>query len=200
MSALAQTSLRSTLWGVLRLACSGWPPSTRMVWQDDQLTGLKQGQLELQEAFVAHFWPQIAEDARRYGRLGGQVDDLQGEGALALWESVFAYQPWRHRTTFTDYAKNTVHQRIRREYLKQRNRDERLNESSLKHASGRDENFTEAECFLDFAHALQSLSPEERLALTWCPLPTMSRKEYERSRKRLQRARQRLKRQLQQMA
>ncbi len=189
----------STLWSVLQSAWSGSLPPIRTVWHDDQLPDLRRGRIEVQEAFVAHFWPQIVKESRRYGRVGGDLDDLQGEGALALWESVFGYCPTRHRTTFSDYVQNAVHGRVRRAYLRQLlHRDEGLDGRTLERAGAQDGDFAAAERALDIAQAVRTLSPKDRAALTWRPLPTMSRADYERNRKRRQRARRRLQMLLQQ--
>ncbi|NMP23700.1 sigma-70 family RNA polymerase sigma factor [Sulfobacillus harzensis] len=166
----------SSLWRVLQSAWSGSLPPIAMAWHDGQLPELRRGWMEVQEAFVVHFWLHIIAESTRYGSAGGDVDDLQGEGALALWEAVCAFRPAHHQTTFSEYVENTIHQRIRRAYLKQRRRDERLNERTL-----------------DIAQAVQSLRPDDRKALAWRPSMAATSVDYEKFRKRRQRARRRLK-------
>ncbi len=193
MTAYGLSPYTSLLWSVLQAAFSGALSPESIPWHDGLLPDLRRGRIEVQEAFVAHFWPQIVEESRRYGSAGGDCDDLMGEGALALWESVFGYRPARHRTSFSDYVHNAVHQRIRRAYRKQLHRDQPLDERTLQRIGQPDGDLAVAEWALDIARAFESLSLDEKRALTWRPLPAMPRHDYEKHRKRLMRARQRLK-------
>lgn len=193
MTANPLSSRVSPLWGALQAAWLGALPPVSAAWHDGLLPDLRRGRIEVQEAFVAHFWPQIVEESRRYGRAGGDRDDLMGEGALALWESVFGYRPTRHRTTFSDYVHNAVHQRIRRAYRKQLHQDQPVDERILERTGTPDSDLAAAEWALDIARAVETLSPDERKALKWRPTPAMSPSDYEKHRKRLTRARHRLK-------
>lgn len=198
MTAQPLSSRVSPFWSVLQAAWSGALPPDYVAWHDGLLPDLRRGRIEVQEAFVAHFWPQIAAESRRYGRVGGDRDDLMGEGALALWESVFGYRPARHRTTFSEYVQNAVHQRMRRAYQKQLHRDQPLDERTLERTGTLDGDLAAAEWALDIARAVERLSADERKALVWRPVPAMPSSDYEKNRKRLNRARQRLKAQLHQ--
>ncbi len=197
MTAQPLSSRLSPFWGVVQAAWSGALPP-EVTWHDGLLPDLRRGRSEVQEAFVAHFWPQIAAESRRYGRAGGDRDDLMGEGALALWESVFGYRPVRHRTTFSDYVRNAVHQRMRRAYHKQLHRDQPLDEGTLERTGTLDGGLAAAEWAVDIARAVEHLSADEQQALAWRPAPAMPSSDYEKHRKRLNRARQRLKAQLRQ--
>lgn len=104
----------------IRAAILGAPLAPAIPRQDGLLPNLRRGYVEIQEVYVAAFWPVVCREAQRYARAGGDVDDLTGEGALALWESVFGYAPTRHRTSFTRYVENHIHQRIRRAYRRLR--------------------------------------------------------------------------------
>lgn len=80
------------------------------------LLRLRLGDLQSQEEYLARFWPDLEREVRRYTRRGGPADELLAEGALALWEAAFAYDPRRHRTPVVDFVTNQVHRRVRQAY------------------------------------------------------------------------------------
>lgn len=99
------------------LLTTGAPGS---VWPARQLQALRLGHHEAVEAYVKTFWPVVEREAHRYARLGGSYEDLSGEAALALWEAAMSYDPHRLRSSLHKYVSNTIHQRVRRAYAKER--------------------------------------------------------------------------------
>jgi DNA-directed RNA polymerase specialized sigma24 family protein len=167
------------------------PPRADIHWSDELLPALRRGRAGAEEAFIAYFWPLVTSEARRYGRVGGDVDELMGEASLALWEAAVQYRQDHHRTTFSEYVKNHVHRRVRRAYLKGRGYDGTPVPIPL-HPNWPDTSadpLSLAEWRFDLNQALRSLEHDERSALAWGP-----GSEQTRMRKRRQRARTHLRR------
>lgn len=160
-------------------------------WCDDLLPELRRGATFIQEAFITHFWPLVEGEASHYGRLGGEIDDLKGEAALALWEAALSYSPGRHRTSLANYVKNQIHRRVRRAYLAQRGYNSGLIVVPLpiEAADQKDSSLSLTEWSLDLKKAFQSLSDHDRAALQGL---SRHQGQSSRERKRRQRARHRL--------
>lgn len=188
----------SPLLRTIQVAIHETPPVSLIVWQDMLLPELRRGRIDIQEAYIANFWPMVSQEARRYARSGGDLDDLMGEGALALWEAVFGYGPRRHRTTFTAYVKNHIHQRIRRAYRREQGYHHGSKIVPLSdHQGGQvDDTMDATEWAIDLAQALSELPTRDREILQIRQLPASNHPDYETTRKRRQRARLRLREQL----
>lgn len=111
-----------SLWQLL-LAARHWRPVLMATasgpWYPSILR-LRLGDPREQERYVAYFWPYLQSEVQRYARIGGPEEELQAEGALALWEAAFQYAPSRHRTDLPDYVRNHIHRRVRQAYRKAR--------------------------------------------------------------------------------
>ena len=80
------------------------------------LLRVRGGDPEAQEAYVEGLWPEVERNAGYYGARGGSRDDLVSEGALALWEAAFSYDPHRHRSDAESFVRSQIHRRVRRAY------------------------------------------------------------------------------------
>ncbi len=189
MEALAMHVFNNSFWAGLVARASSEDAHT-LAWDDSLLPELRRGHLQVQESFVHAFWPVVEAEARRYGSLGGDREDLTGEGALALWESATAYRPSQHRTTFTTYVRNHIHQRVRRAYLAYRGHHgpERTVPLHPDFVDSRDESLSLAEWHVDISAAAQSLSDDDRRSIVFGSTGARTAGE----KKRVQRARQRL--------
>lgn len=126
---------------------------------------LRGGDPAAAEAFVAFFWPELEREAAHYARRGGEYDDLLGEGALALWEAAFAYDPHRHRTRPDEYVMRAVHQRVRRAYRRQMGFDRPpAGEIPAEHPAP-DDPAARVEQRVDLAAALRRLAPAQQAEL-----------------------------------
>lgn len=52
-------------------------------WHDGLLPDLRRGTTWVIDTVVAYFWPLVESEAERCTQLGGECDDLIGEGGLA---------------------------------------------------------------------------------------------------------------------
>ena len=190
-------SPQPNLWSTIQAALHGGLTPT-VPWQDHMLKDLRRGYTAVQEAYVAQFLPLVDKESRHYGRLGQDINELSGEGALALWEAAFSYRPGQHRTPFSTYVKNHIHQRVRRAYHRQRRHCEVVDLIPLNAQRCRfeDESFSFVEWTLDLTAALNQLGDADRHVLRQRVL-SPNHPQYEKYRKRLQRARRRLKAQIQ---
>jgi DNA-directed RNA polymerase specialized sigma24 family protein len=131
------------------------------------LLRLRAGDPDAQRAYLDHFWPDLEREVRRYARRGGPADDLLGEGALALWEAAFQYDPRKHRTDVEHFVTNHVHRRVRRAYRKAMGYDQArvvpLEQAADQPAS--DPGFDARADLLDLARAQAALLPAERETL-----------------------------------
>lgn len=170
-----------------------------LVWDDCMLPWLRRGEVHIQEAYVAHFWSVVEREATYYQRAGGDVDDLKGEAALALWEAVFSYKPLHHRTEFSHYVKNSIHQRVRRAYHHQvgHNRPVKVIRFVDESHAIEDRDLSLVERILDLKAAVGRLSHADQHLLQAGGHLSSNDPEYERKRKRRTRVRNRLKRMLQ---
>ena len=170
-----------------------------LLWDDCMLPRLRRGDVHIQEAYVAHFWPVVEREAAYYKRAGGDVDDLKGEAALALWEAVFSYKPLRHRTEFSRYVKNFIHQRVRRAYHHQVGHNQTVEVIRFVDESHaiEDRDLSLVERILDLKAALGRLSHADQHVLQSDAYLSFSDPEYELKRKRRTRVRNRLRRMLQ---
>ncbi|HYG56869.1 MAG TPA: sigma-70 family RNA polymerase sigma factor [Symbiobacteriaceae bacterium] len=116
------------------------------------------------ESLVQEWMPVVEAEARRHARQGGPADDLQAEGALALWEAALQYDPQRHRTAPERYIHNHIHRRVRRAYREAMGFDRPLH--LLPDTGAPDRRFEAAERAMDLHRAMESLKPVERDHLT----------------------------------
>ena len=93
----------------------------RYGWSD--IVEVREAAPARRDAFVESLWPLVTAESARYARLGGNQEELEAEGALALWEGVLSYDPLAHRTDPVRYLVNRVHQRVRRAYRAERGYD-----------------------------------------------------------------------------
>lgn len=117
-----------------------------------------------QEAFLQDWMPLVEGEARRYAYKGAAEEELQAEGALALWEAVHQYDTRKHRTTPERYIHNQVHRRVRRAYQAAMGFD-RPTELPAEVAAP-DHRFEAVEQAADLKQAMASLRPVERDHLT----------------------------------
>lgn len=191
MTALLTEKPRS-LWSLIVLMADADTQIAAGAWSDDLLPALRRGHIEVEEAFVAFFWPLLQSEVRRYGRIGGEADELTGEASLALWEAAVQYRPDRHRTEFSTYVKNHLHRRVRRAYLKEHHYDGSPTiiplHPDMPDSSG--DPFSLTEWRLDLIQAIGSLDSDDRGSLTPQPgtAPTRIRKRRQRARARLKAA------------
>lgn len=177
----------ATLWTRIQCQASGHGPLTQgPTWTDEMLPGLRRGVVIVQDAFVAQFWPMVQSEARRYGRAGGDTEELVAEGALALWEAAINFRAAVHQTAFTTYVKNHVHRRIRRAYLKAQGYQNPVSIVPLLHdAPDATDPVSLAEWHMDLSQAVKSLSAADRAALEPRSSTARDRKRRERARRRL---------------
>ena len=178
----------------------------------ETLLQLRRGVALAREEYVDWFWPEVQRQARHYARRGGPEEELVAEGALALWEAAFQYDPRRHETSVDAYVKNQVHRRIRRAYRRAMGytgaRVVPLERAEELPAAGAP--LIAVEARLDLERAQASLSPADQAVLQrWLPVAGAGPKQAARQlarrhggtpaawKKRLQRTRQRLQRWLQ---
>lgn len=169
---IEQARRRSSGWAPVTLARAGGPAAPAAgSFTLPEICRLREGDPAVQERYVSQFWPEVEREAGHYARRGGDRDDLTGEGALALWEAAFHYDPRKHRTDFAGYVRNTVHRRVRRAYRRQMGFDrpvERLQPqpgAAEAPAAGPGAGTEAVEQRLDLAGALRSLAPEQRAEL-----------------------------------
>jgi hypothetical protein len=198
------------LWTLIETALLGAPPraSATMAAADPALTWLwrvRSGDLPAQREYIGRYWSTVEEEAVRYARRGGPLDDLRGEGALALWEAAFTYDPKHHRTNLDRYVENRIHQRVRRAYVAAMGYEDgarvtRLTDDIVQHGMHEDPALSTIEWLHDVTRAADELAAEDRaVILTVVREATdgsRSDASSARERKRLQRARRRLRKKL----
>lgn len=129
-----------------------------------QLILIRTGDEVARQALLDTWLPVVEREADRYGRAGGNRDELAAEGALALWEAVLQYDPQHHRTAPEMYVHNHIHRRVRRQYrtgmgfggLKL------VPVEALTREATEEEAYGAAEQHHDLENALAELKPAER--------------------------------------
>jgi hypothetical protein len=129
-----------------------------------QLILVRMGDELARQALLEAWLPVVEQEARRYARAGGPADELEAEGALALWEAALHYDPQRHRTAPERYVQNHIHRRVRRLYRElQGYQGPKLVPVEAMAVRAADEaGYAAVERTLDVAGALAELKPAER--------------------------------------
>lgn len=135
----------------------------RLSWR--WLIQIRMGDEEARQAFLEAWGPVIDQEVNRYAAKGGEPEELEAEGNLALWEGVTAYDPQRHKTTAERYIANRIHKSVRRRYLDQTGYSRPGSEVPLDLVEPQpqaERRFAEAERRLDLAGAVGALSPGDQ--------------------------------------
>jgi len=98
------------------LAGAGASPSRLPGTSLRDLIRIRLGEEPVRAAFVEAWQHVLENEVAHYARRGGPAEELQAEGALALWEAALQYDPQVHRTTPERYIHNHIHRRIRSAY------------------------------------------------------------------------------------
>lgn len=163
-AALWQVILAATGDGERRRAlCAGTAVDLRL------LLAVRDGNAEAQEAYVRGLWPEVERNAGYYAARGGAREDLAAEGALALWEAAFGYDPHRHRSDPESFVRNQIHRRVRRAYRQALGFA--LGEVMVvpldadAPLAGAEDGFVDVEARIDLARGLSHLSERDRLLI-----------------------------------
>lgn len=111
-------SAASILWHKIQMLSGITPPAVSAIIDFQTVLQVRSGQTLAQEQYLAVFWPVLEKEVRYYTRKGGVTEELHADGALALWEAVFQYQPSFHRTNVVTFVQNHIHRKVRESYLK----------------------------------------------------------------------------------
>lgn len=166
-----QRNAQKRLWDLIkRLLLRGTVPR---LWAGLSTPGfgtlirVRLGDERAQQEYLAFFWPEVEQEARRYASRGGSREDLAGEGALALWEAAFRYDPSRHRTDLPAFVRNHVHRSVRRAYRKAMGYDQAkvVPLETMDRAPVSEDGYGAAETRFDLEQARAKLGEQERAAL-----------------------------------
>ncbi len=168
----------------------------------DWLYRVRNGDNTAQREYIDRYWAVVEREATRYARRGGPHEDLRGEGALALWEAVFLFNPARIRIPLDRYVANHIHQRVRRAYVRamgygDRSRVIPLSDVAVNDASTEDEAIGAAEQLYDVLKAAREMAGADRAVIEAAldreyrglgsePRGARERKHLQRARRRLQ--------------
>lgn len=128
------------------------------------LLRIRMGEPVVVESYLSDWMPVIEAEVRWYAARGGPAEELQAEGALALWEAALQYDPQTHRSAPARYIHNHIHRRVRKAYRDSRGFDRPAAVPlELVPAQARpDEGYAASEQKADLEAAVQHLGPAEQ--------------------------------------
>lgn len=129
------------------------------------LIQIRMGDETARQAFLEAWGPVIDQEVHRYAAKGGDREELEAEGNLALWEGAMEYDPQRHRTAPERYIANRLHKQVRRRYLEQAGYDRPVSSIPLERLEAPprvEERYAAIEQRADLATAVSGLAPGEQ--------------------------------------
>lgn len=145
------------------MAGGGEPHLPQLSWR--WLIQIRLGDEAARQAFLEAWGPVVDQEVRRYAAKGGDAEELEAEGNLALWEGALEYDPQRLRTSPERYIANRIHKQVRRRYREQAGYHRPATEVGLELVdppARLEERFGLAERRADLSAAVGGLAPAEQ--------------------------------------